>query len=301
MAPLYEALEAGGVTILGKESGRVTVRGKLRGGLWRLPGHISSQFVSGLMLAAPLTGETCEIRLTSPLQSSGYARMTMAALKAFGIRITWEGERILIPGGQRYRSPGSLKIPGDWSNAAPFLCAAASRGDLRVSGLDPHSLQGDSSVAAVLRDMGADIRMEADVCHVSPAKLEGRSIDISDTPDLAPALALAALGAQGSTTLHPVGRLRLKESDRAESICAAIRSLGGEAGIAGDSLVIAGGGIRGGSVAGQGDHRIVMMAALTAVFAQSDILIRGAEAVRKSYPGFFGDLASLGVTVTVEE
>lgn len=297
MAPLYDVLEGQGIEIRGKGTDRVSVKGRLLSGVWRVPGHISSQFVSGLMLAAPLTGGDCEIQLTSPLQSQGYVGMTMDALRVYGVDVIWQGDSVRIPGGQRYRSPGELMVSGDWSNAAMFLCAAAATGSqIGISGLKPDSLQGDRGIIDMLRDMGADIRLEGGVYQVFPAHLKGMTVDISHTPDLAPALAVAALGAAGKTLLRPTDRLRLKESDRAESIADTLIDLGADVNAEGDTLTIKGAALQGGSVDGQGDHRIVMMAAMAALMSAEPVTIKGAEAVKKSYPHFFDDLATLGVS-----
>lgn len=298
MVPLYQALEAGGCRMEGVGSRQVRALGKLRGGHFTLPGHISSQFVSGLMLAAPLTGQACTIELSSSLESRSYVDMTMAAMQAFGIRLGWQGDSLVIPGGQRYHSPGGLRVEGDWSNAALWLCAGvAGGGSLSIHGLAPQSAQGDRAVVAMLRLFGASVSLDGEGCHVVPAPCHAVAIDISDTPDLAPALALVAAAAPGQSRLFPIARLRMKESDRAESICATLNALGGDARIADDSLLIQGGQpLRGGEADGHNDHRIVMMAALAAVMAREDVQISGAQAVNKSYPGFFEDMRALGMT-----
>lgn len=303
MAPLFQALASHGLSIAGEGSAEVQVAGRLHSGLFELPGDVSSQFITGLMLAAPLTGGDCEIRLTSPLESRSYVGMTAEAMKRFGIGLSLGEECILIPGGQAYSSPGELGVEGDWSNAALWLCAAAAgRGELALSGLDLASSQGDRAVLSMLRRFGADIRSEGGGLVVRPAPLQGCELDIRDTPDLAPALALPAMAATGDTRLSGIGRLRLKESDRAQSIRQTVRSLGGWADIEGDSLVIRGNApLQGGICDGHGDHRIVMLAAAAAALCAGPVTIRGAQAVRKSYPAFFDDLRALGLHPALRE
>lgn len=303
MAPLIEALSQHGLSISGEGSRELQVAGRLRGGVFQLPGDVSSQFVTGLMLAAPLMEGSCEIRLTSPLESRAYVDMTADALRLFGVELSLEEGRILIPGGQRYRSPGELVVEGDWSNGALWLCAAAAgQGVLTLSGLNPESAQGDRAVVAMLRRFGADVRLEGGRFSVRPAPLKGCAVDIRDTPDLAPALALVGMAAEGETCLHGISRLRLKESDRAQSILDTVLSLGGSAAIREDSLRVMGGRpLSGGLCQAHGDHRIVMLAAAAAGMTAGPVTIHGAEAVRKSYPAFFDHLTALGLRPALRE
>lgn len=297
MDALFETLEAHGVSVNGRNTGEVHIAGKLRGGEFHLPGDISSQFVSGLLLAAPLTGEDCAIVLTSPLQSKGYVDMTLEAVRAFGIRAETSRDRIFIPGGQNYVSPGHVTAQGDWSNAAVWLCAAAAGGDrVSVTGLSLSSPQGDKAIIDVLRAFHAQVVAEEGKVTVDLSALVAADIDISDTPDLAPAIALLCLKARGTSVMKGAGRLRLKESDRTQSITDTLRTLGGDAFIDSDRLVIRGkGALAGGTCNAFNDHRIVMMAACSAVLAQNPIEIAGSEAVNKSYPNFFDDLRILGI------
>lgn len=287
MEALVQALSAHGARVEGLGTARVSVSGKLSGGRFELPGDISSQFVSGLLFALPRVGGACEIALTSPLASRGYVEMTLEAMREFGLRAQWdEGKQcLLLPDGQTFRSPGSARAQGDWSNAAFFLCAGAiCGGTVAIEGLNPASSQGDRAIEGLARAFMAERR--------------GRAIDVSDIPDLAPALALLGAAAAGETRLTNAGRLRLKESDRLEGIATTLNALGGDARVEADELVIRGAGpLAGGRVDSLGDHRIAMMAACAAVLARAPITIERAEAVDKSYPGFFGDLEALGLRV----
>lgn len=288
MGALFSALRAHGIEIAGEGTSVVETTGRLTGGLFELPGDISSQFVSGLLMAAPLTGADCEIRLTSPLASKGYVDITLSALRMFGIRAEWKGEALFVPGNQVYRSPGEVHAEGDWSNAAFFLCAAAACGErVTIDGLNDHSPQGDRAVARIISWFGNPPR--------------GIDVDVSDIPDLAPPLALLGVAATGTTRLTNAGRLRLKESDRIASIVKTLRTLGADICATNDAIEIKGGTpLKGGTVDSHNDHRIPMMAACAACYSNGAIEITGAEAVDKSYPGFFDDLRALGLAVETE-
>lgn len=283
MGALFSALTAHGIAVSGDGTPVVGARGRLTGGVFELPGDVSSQFISGLLMAAPLTGEDCEIRLTSPLASRGYVDITLSALRMFGVEAGWNGGALFVPGRQAYRSPGAARAEGDWSNAAFFLCA----GGVQVGGLDPASPQGDRAVAEMIQRFGRPPR--------------GVDIDVSDTPDLAPALAILGAAAKGTTRLLNAGRLRLKESDRIASIVETLRALGADIRAEGDAIVVEGGRpLTGGKVDSRNDHRIAMMAACAACLSEGPVEIARAEAVNKSYPGFFDDLRKLGLTVETE-
>ncbi|MHC1786744.1 MAG: 3-phosphoshikimate 1-carboxyvinyltransferase [Christensenellales bacterium] len=299
MEALMAEMSRHGVSFSGQGSDRVAIRGRMRGGRFTLPGDLTSQFITGLLLAGPLMPEGCDIALTSPLASGGYVDITREAMGRFGVSV----EGLRVRPGQRYRSPGSVSVEGDWSNAAFWLCAGACGGQISLRGLAPDSPQGDRAMLPILARFGARVRAAADEIQVCrPAEpLKAAAIDIADCPDLAPAIALLATQAEGTTRLEGISRLRLKESDRAESITATLGALGAQTGIEGDCLLIRGGApLQGGEVDGCRDHRIVMMAAIAAGVSKGPVTIRGAEAVGKSYPRFFQDLARLGARITIE-
>ena len=297
MASLIEALETHGIIIQGKGSDCLSIEGILSGGLFTLPGNVSSQFISGLLLAAPLTGEDCTISLSTPFASKGYVDITRDVMQCF--RVQADGLSILT--GQAYHSPGTAEVEGDWSNAAFWLCAAACGSQIQVGALSAQSVQGDKAILDILRQFGAAVRFEENILNITSNDLHGTMIDISDTPDLSPAAALLGVMADGRTVLHPISRLRLKESDRAQSITGTLAALGADIHIAGELLIIRGtGGLQGGTVDSCRDHRIAMMAAIGATVSRQPITIQGAEAVGKSYPGFFEDLAKLGAALSIE-
>ena len=251
----------------------MNVSGRVVGGAWALPGDVSSQYVTGLLFALPLLDDDSAIRLTTPLQSAGYVDMTLEALSDFGIRVDRVEGGYDIPGGQAYRSPEDVYVEGDWS-AAAFWCAANALGaDVDIEGVSRRSAQGDRAVADLL----------------------GRpEIDATDVPDLVPALAAVAAALPQRTVITGAKRLRLKESDRLSAVADMITSLGGNARATDDGLVIDGGPIRGGTVDGRNDHRIVMAASILATVADGPVTITDAEAVAKSYPDFFDHFRALG-------
>lgn len=282
-APLVAALRAHGAAVDG-DLLPMTVSGPLTGGLWTLPGNVSSQYVTGLLFALPLLRDDSAIRLTTPLASAAYVDMTLRALARFGITVEATGDGWRVPGSQRYRAPETAAVEGDWSAAAFWLAANALGSDIRVDGLDPSSAQGDRRVTELLG------RPEIDATHV---------------PDLVPALAVAAACLPQRTVVTGAARLRLKESDRLQSVADMLEALGHNVTVTPDGLIIDGGrqkpcpdNLR--VVDGANDHRIVMAAAIAAAHADVPVRILGTQAVEKSYPDFFRDFEALGGKTHVE-
>ena len=263
------------------EKNVLTLRGLLPPGEYRLPGNVSSQFVTGLLFALPLLGEDSEIVLTSPLESRGYVDMTVDVLGRFGIRVENRGyERFIVPKGQNYRA-AELTIEGDWSQGAFWYAAKVLGSEVEVLGLHLASLQGD--------------RVMAEHCQrlAGPGDL---NIDVSDCPDLVPPLAVTAAVRRGTTRLTNAARLRMKESDRLLTVRQTLSALGASVEEGADSLTIRGlprlaGGV---TVDCCGDHRIAMMAAVAATVCERPVVLTGAECVAKSYPGFWEDYRALG-------
>ncbi|MEA5016736.1 MAG: 3-phosphoshikimate 1-carboxyvinyltransferase [Candidatus Limiplasma sp.] len=295
IGPLLEALEHGGV----RASDRalpLRLEGKLRPGRYALPGDVSSQFITGLLLALPLTGGGGEIELLGPLESVGYVDMTRSSLSNFGVSVQASPKGYGVPPGQGYRSPGEAWAQGDWSNAAFFLVAGALAGPVRYEGLRLPSTQGDAAVFDILARWGA--RMEAQADRITVACGEARralTLDVREIPDLLPILAVAAAVTPGVTRFTNAARLRLKESDRLASVARMIGGLGGRAWEEPEGLGVEGQpALRGGSVHCAGDHRIAMAGAIAATLCSGETVLEGAEAVNKSYPSFFEDFQKLG-------
>ena len=293
LSPLWEELEAHGCALSRPTPDTVRCTGRLTGGVFRLAGNISSQFISGLLLALPLTGTDSELVLTTPLESAGYVDMTLDALRRFGVRAECTQNGWRIPAGARYASCGAAEVEGDWSNAAFWLTAGAISSPVTVTGLAPDSRQGDRAAATILARFGAEVSTEGDAVTVRPGRLRGIELDARDIPDLVPPLALAAACAEGTTRILGAERLRIKESDRLRSVAAALNALGGDVRVLPDGLEIHGGTLTGGTADAQNDHRIAMLAAVAASVCAEPVRVCGAEAVNKSYPGFWKDFTQL--------
>ena len=297
LSPLQELLEEKGITFSRPAPDRMILTGKLSAGEYALAGNVSSQFITGLLLALPLLEGDSSIRLTTALESRPYVDLTVAVLRLFGLRMPPYAQGWQIPGGQSIHTPGNLRAEGDWSNAAFWLCAGALSRPVEMVGLDPQSTQGDRAIAKILGDFGAKVEWEEELVRVSPAPLKALKIDVRDIPDLVPPIALVAACAEGCTHIRGAARLRLKESDRLESICGAIRSLGGRAEVTEDGLKIWGSKLFGGRVRSCNDHRIAMMGAIASSVCSASVMVLGAEAVDKSYPAFWEDLERMQVEV----
>ena len=303
LSPLYEEMQAHGAVLSPQGSFPLQCSGQLRSGRYTLAGNVSSQFFSGLIMALPRLPGDSEIRIAGRLESEPYVRMTEETLERFGIRTERTEDRILIPGGQKYRSPGRLRIEGDWSGAAFWLAAGAlSDAGVACGGLNLSSAQGDRAAAEILEAFGAQVTRGPEDMLVKRGRLRGITLDTADIPDLVPVLAVVAAYAEGETRIRHIARLRLKESDRVASVLALLQSLGGQAEAREDEMIIRGtGGLRGGTVNVFGDHRIAMAAAVAAARTETAVTIPGAEAVNKSYPGFFDVFRALGGRADEEE
>ncbi len=295
LSPLYEELAAHGAVLSPMGTNPLQVSGTLVPGEYTLDGGVSSQYISGLLFALPLLGEPSVLTVTGKLESESYVTLTLQALDTFGVHWTRTGNRFRLDKAD-YHTPGTVTAEGDWSNGAFWLAAGAlSSTGLMVTGLSEGSVQGDRAMVPLLEKMGASVTRDGvNALIIRGDGLHGCEIDGSQIPDLVPILSVAAAAAQGETLIHNIGRLRLKESDRIETVTDMLLSLGCTEVTAGpDWLRIPGGGLTGGTVQSHNDHRIAMSAAIAATVCKNPVTIVGAEAVRKSYPGFFGDLDRL--------
>ena len=294
LAPLDRELCAHGMG-LREEGALLHVEGRLRPGAFCLPGNVSSQYISGLLLALPLLEGESRLRVVPPVESGPYIAMTEDALRLAGLSFEKKETDYAFPGGERPCLSGLHTVEGDWSNAAFFLCMGAlSEKGVLARGLDLRSLQGDRAVLALLRDFGAEVREEKDGVLVRRGSLRGLEIDAAPIPDLIPVLSVLAAGAEGDTRIRNAARLRLKESDRLKTTAALLRGLGGSVEELADGLVIHGrGSLPGGVADSAGDHRIAMAAAVAACLCKGPVELSGAESVAKSYPLFWEDLQKL--------
>ena len=284
ITPYTREFPSKGVTFEPKSGLPITLTGKLRAGEYNLEGDVSSQFITGLMLALPMCEEDSVIKLTSPLQSKPYADMTIAALKKFGIDIremSLSGLPIyLIKGGQKYK-PCRTAVEGDYSQAAFFFTANALGSEVKVTNLDPNSVQGDKAILDIIASCGNEMKPF--------------TADVADIPDLVPILAVLGSFTKGTSKIVNAARLKLKESDRLTCVANALNAIGGKVTAGDDFLTMEHiDTFTGGEVDSCKDHRIVMAAAIAATASNAPVIIHGAEDVKKSYPRFFDDFKSLG-------
>lgn len=272
--PYFDLCDAEGIAYE-KTDNAVTFCGKLKGGTYRLPGNISSQFITGLLFALPLLSADSRIELTTDVESVGYIQMTLDVLAGCGIAITHSDDfkTYEIRGNQHYL-PKDLTVEGDYSQAAFYLCANAMGSRVDVQGLNPDSAQGDKEILSIINRFGEP--------------LTAITIDASQIPDLVPVLAVLASQAEGETRIINAARLRIKESDRLATTRDLLSRLGAEVTETADALVIPGKArLRGGVVDAHNDHRIAMAAAIAATVAEGEVTILGAECVAKSYGNFW--------------
>lgn len=285
---VYEEIFAQAGVLCERGGDTVRVRGPLKAGVYRLPGDVSSQFITGLLLALPLAAGDSELHLTTALESRGYVDLTLDVMRRFGVAVQQESERLFrIPGGQRYRA-ADYTVEGDYSQAAFFLGAAALGRPVACAGLLPGSLQGDAEILRILERMGARITERDGALHVQAERLRAVMVDASQIPDLVPPVAALCCFCEGTSRIVNAGRLRLKESDRLRALAAELGKLGARVEELEDGLVIAGAqSLSGGRVDAHGDHRIAMALALAAIRCKKPVELSGWRHVNKSYPAFW--------------
>jgi 3-phosphoshikimate 1-carboxyvinyltransferase len=287
---LIDALSGHGVTV--EQTDCVKVEGKLIGGEFRLRGDISSQYVSGLLMALPTLSGDSKIILTTPLASAPYVDITLEVLSAYGIKIDKTDYGFYVYGNQKF--VGDICPEGDYSNSAFFLVYGAITGGVKVVGLNPKSVQGDRYILDILKMAGAKAIIHQDEILVKKDKLVAFTFDAENCPDLVPIASVLAACCVGRTTIKNIKRLKIKESDRIESVIAMLNAFKVNAFSDGDNLYIDGANIACGEVNSFNDHRIVMSGAILASVCDGQSIIKGAQAVNKSYPTFFNDFSKLG-------
>lgn len=287
LSPLWEEMERNGCRLswLNRSSMQASgqrlprsvtaglhLTGQLRPGHYRIDGGVSSQFISGLLMALPILNGESRLELMGRVESKPYVDMTLQTLSQFGVE--WHDFR--TPGNQKFKSPGSATVEGDWSSAAFWLAAGAIGSDITMTGLNSESVQGDKAISSLLPQMQRNITISA-----------------ADIPDLVPILAVVAAVNQGAV-ITDVRRLRLKESDRIATIIQMLNALGGRATADENTLTVYPATLTGGTVDACNDHRIAMAAAIASTVCKYPVTILGAECVSKSYPGFWKEFTRLG-------
>ncbi|HOK26666.1 MAG TPA: 3-phosphoshikimate 1-carboxyvinyltransferase [Bacteroidales bacterium] len=277
----------------------VKIKGPLTGGEVHADGSISSQFITGLLMALPVAQKNSCV-IVENLVSRPYIDLTIKILQEFDIEIVNDSYRVFsIKGGQKY-TPGTFTAEGDWSGAAFLLVMGAIGGKVEVTGLRTDSVQADKAILEPLMMAGASVSVEAGRIKVEKKELNSFEFDISDCPDLAPPLAVLAAACNGKSVLRGAHRLVAKESNRAETITAALNAIGANIKTSGDIIEIYGNKtLSGGESSAYNDHRIAMALATASAISTSPVRIEGMEAINKSYPGFIDDFRKLGGKIKI--
>lgn len=297
LAPYFELFKEHGIAFSQADGGfPLIVHGRLSSGKFSLPGNVSSQFITGLLLALPLLDGQSEIEIIGALESLPYVDITCDVLGQFGIHIdqVTRGSLYRIAGGQAYR-PRCFAVEGDWSQAAFPLLMGLLGGSVELAGLEQNSTQGDRVIEDIYRRMGGVLRWEGGNLIVNRSVLIATSADVSQCPDLAPAIAAAMAVAKGESRITGGKRLRDKESDRIAAIASCLNGLGADVTETEEGMSIWGKErLAGGVVDSCNDHRIAMMAAAVSPACAGSVVLSGHEAVKKSWPGFWDAFGQLG-------
>lgn len=296
--PLDSVLISHGASITRIANDKLLVSGSLLGDEYEIAGDVSSQFITGLLLALSLTNQPSSLKITKKIESAPYVDITLQALSLFGANIKNIKNEYYISSPPLI-APSKLIVEGDWSNAAfPLALGIIGKGEVSVDGLSLSSPQGDKQIIELLRKFGGKIEQNGSCFTAFPSKLCGIDIDASQIPDLVPILATVASVAEGETKIYGASRLRLKESDRLMSVTAALSALGADITEFSDGLIIKGKtSLTGGSADSFGDHRIAMSVAVASAVCKNQVTLTNADATSKSYPSFWEDMKSLGVAV----
>ena len=313
--PLLDALDRLGARAEStRADGRapLVVGGGLEGRAVSMPGDVSSQFVTALLMAGAVTDTGVEVTVTTDLKSAPYVDITLEVLAAFGVEAAVVGgddpavrsagaDGFRVAGGQSYAPDGGdYAVPGDFSSMSYLLAAGALSADdgLVVDGAHP-SAQGDSAVVGILERMGAEVEWDREAGRIRAAasSLSGVEVGVADTPDLLPTVAVLGAAADGTTHITDCEHVRLKETDRVAAMATELGRMGVDVEEYEDELVVHGGDLEGATVSGHDDHRVVMSLAAAALIADGETTIEGAEHVDVSFPAFFETLSALGASV----
>lgn len=297
---VYEKLFAEQNITFTRQFPYITIKGKLQAGEIFLKGNVSSQFITGLLFALPLLDHDSVIHIEPPFESKSYVNLTIQMLERFGIRIVYENDLTLrIRGGQHY-SPADVRVEGDYSQLIFFASLGLiGKEEIKAQGLSHSSLQGDKAAVDIAKAMHGKATPVEDGYIFSPSDLKGTVIDLKDCPDLGPMLFALATQAEGTTTFINPERLRIKESDRIEAMETELRKLDCDITSTKDTVTVSGKTRIQGDVElhGHNDHRIVMALSILSTIAEHPVVIEDAEAIKKSYPGFFHDLEHCGIQI----
>lgn len=294
ITPYLDCLTPKGIYFDYQQTMPFSIRGKLKSGIYQIPGNISSQFITGLLFALPLLDGDSDIVIIEPFESKPYVDMTIQMLGRFGIYVQMKGTKIHIPGNQCYNSC-DLSVEGDFSQAAFFLVAGALGNPVKVNRLDMDSAQGDKEIISILQQVGATVVVSENSIQVSPGTLKPFCVHAGDIPDLVPILAVLACFCEGNSKITGAQRLKIKESNRLQAIADCLNAAGGNVQVLDDGLAIQGvSALHRCHIDSHNDHRIAMAMAIASIRCDGLIELSNAECVKKSYPGFYTDFNLLG-------
>jgi len=279
----------------------MTVQGPLVPANIEVDGSLSSQFLTGLLMAYSAAGANDVSIKVKDLKSKPYIDLTLDVMKQFGMNVPEnKNYKEFVFHSEPTRDPThQYTVEGDWSGGAFLLVAGTIAGSITVCGLDLSSTQADKAIMKALMSANAAIAMEANGIQAHPGGLRGFEFDATDCPDLFPPLVALAAYCESETKIKGVRRLKHKESNRAVTLQDEFDLMGVRIDIEDDTMIIHGGFIKGADVHSHHDHRIAMACAVAALGANSETVIDEAEAVKKSYPDFYEDLKSLGANVSL--
>lgn len=276
---------------------KIVTQGGLSPGHYKVPGNVSSQFISGLLFTLPTLSGDSTIEIVGTLESSKYVNITVEILQSFGVIVDFLENKFYIKGNQEY-IPTTINIEIDYSQAAFYAVLGMINNNIQIQGLNLKSLQPDINIINIIKSMKGNIKYTSNTVEFCKSNTEGTQIDVSQCPDIAPILGLLAACSFGETNIINAKRLVIKESNRLLSTYETLKSLGVEVFKTEDSLKIIGTkNIKGNVCSSFNDHRIAMTLAIAGTVSDTKVVIQDAEAVNKSYPHFFSDLQSLGAVV----
>lgn len=270
----------------------ITVKGPLKGGEVSIDGSVSSQVLTGILMASPFAKTDTLIKVDN-LQSRPYIDITIKLMKHFGVEVENDNyQTFKVKAGQKYQ-PEIYTVEGDWSGAAFLLVAGAIAGNVKVHNIQIGSSQADKAIVDALFYAGAKVSIYENYLEVGSHELNGFHFDATQCPDLFPPLVALAAHCEGESRILGVSRLRVKESDRAATLMEEFAKMGIDISIDGELMIVKGGKPKGAKVFAHGDHRIAMATATAALAGTGEVEIESAECVAKSYPEFFEDFSKL--------
>ena len=294
---IYEEIFKKEHVLMNKKDDSIYVQGEIKAGVYKLPGNVSSQFISGLLFSLPLKTGDSKIEIIGNLESKKYVDLTVDVLKNFNINISKDNNVYYIKGNQVYK-PTNYIVEADYSQLAFFAVAGIINGNVKIRNLNKNTLQPDSIIIDLIKEMGGKILKERDSIRFVKSQTTGIKIDISQCPDIGPILSILGGVSYGETQIVNANRLRIKETDRLIATNEILSVLGVKTNIIEDSYTIQGvEKFQSCTVDSYNDHRMAMSSAIAALRADGPIIIERSEAINKSYPNFFEDLESLGIKI----